>query len=139
KEIAQKRVGAVRLGVEVSCEKLGMDLGNFVDFIEKLRLKDPLLLTAAATQPVDPIAQRRVCLLIKTIHKSRGKLFFMGLPRDTLVKLHQVGFVDLGVRGVDDDEHLRGEICALAIEEDTRYLHLVDLIRMSLLKEVKSG
>src|SRR5262245_11288028 len=116
-----------------------MTLGNFVDFVEKFGLKDPLLLTASTSQAVDPIAQRRVGLFIKAIHKSRRKLLFRCLPRDTLVKIHQMRLVDLSVSRVDDDEHFGGEICTLAIEEDTRYLHLIDLIRMPLLKEVESG
>src|SRR5262245_50014266 len=116
-----------------------MTLSNFVDFIEKLRLKDPLLLTASTSQAVDPIAQGRVGLFVKAIHKSRRKLLFRCLPRHALVKINQMRLVDLSVRRVDDHEHFRGEIGTLAIEEDTRYFHLIDLIRMPLLKEVESG
>src|SRR3990172_6451027 len=48
-----------------------------------------------------------------------------------------MGFVDPGVRRVDDNEHLGGEIGALAVEEHAGNLDPVRLVGMLLAKEMK--
>ena len=47
--------------------------------------------------------------------------------------------VDPRMRRIDDHEHFGREIGALAIEQNTRNLDSIDLVRMFLAEEVQSG
>jgi hypothetical protein len=112
-------------------------LHDFVDLVEKFRLKNPLLLPAPPAQPVDAITQRRIALFVEQIDDLSSELLLLRFPRHPFVKIHQVRFVDPGVSRVDDDEHLGGEIGALAVEDYARHLHLFCQLRMFLAKEME--
>ena len=96
-----------------------------MDLVEEFRLKNPLLLPAPPAQPVDAIAERRVAFLVQQVDDLRSELFLRRFPGHPFVKIHQVRFVDPGVGRVDDDEHLRGKIGALAVEDYAGNLYLL--------------
>src|SRR5262247_748709 len=135
--IPDQGVSAVGAQLEAIFEEFTICLHDFVDLVEKFRLKNPLLLPAPPAQPVDAITQRRIALFVEQIDDLSSELLLLRFPRHPFVKIHQVRFVDPGVSRVDDDEHLGGEIGALAVEDYARHLHLFCQLRMFLAKEME--
>ena len=110
-----------------------------VDLVEELRLEDPLLLLRAAAEAVDLVAERAVALAVEPLGHLRGELLVRRRPRDLLVEVDQVALVDARRRRVDDDEHLGGEVLALAVEDDARHVDALRLRRALLHVEVERG
>src|SRR2546422_72154 len=67
-----------------------------MDLIEQFGLQNPLLLLAASTQTVDPVAQRAVALAVEHLDYPRRKPAVRLRPRDALVEVHEVALVDAG-------------------------------------------
>ena len=88
-----------------------------MNFVEELRLQNPLLLARAAAEAVDAVAERAVALLVEEVDDLRGELLVARGPADLLVQVDEVRLVDARRRRVDDDEHLRREILGLAVED----------------------
>ena len=55
------------------------------------------------------------------------------------VQVDEMALVDAGRGGIDDDEHLRGEVFALAVEDDARDMDRLGVLRMVLHVEVQRG
>src|SRR5918999_180732 len=93
-----------------------------VQLVEELRLQHPLVALAAATEPVDAVAQRAVALAVEPLYEARGELAVGRGERHVLVEVDEVALVDARRRRIDDHEHLGGEILAAPVEDDARHV-----------------
>src|SRR5918992_5109418 len=93
-----------------------------VQLVEELRLQHPLVALAAAAEPVDAVAQRAVALAVELLDQARGELAVGRGEGDMLVEVDEVALVDTRRRGIDDDEHLGGEVLAAAVEDDAGHV-----------------
>src|SRR5918992_4231623 len=93
-----------------------------VQLVEELGLQHPLVALAAPAQPVDAVTQRAVALAVEPLDEARGELAVGRGERDVLVEVDEVALVDTRRRGIDDDEHLGGEVLAAAVEDDARHV-----------------
>ncbi len=98
-----------------------------MDLVEQLRLEDPLLLLGSTAEAVDLVPERAVAVAVEALDDARGELLVGRRPRDALVQIDEVALVDARRRRVDDDEHLGGEVLALAVEDDAGHVHRLGL------------
>src|SRR5262249_5706527 len=120
----------VRFAPKIFHEELLVLDDEFLDFIEQLSLQDPLLLTAASTETVDLVLQRRRRFVVQFLDDACSEPRFIVIGTDTIEKVYQMRPVDTCLSRVDDDEHLSRKITSLPIENYARHFNLVEQARI---------
>jgi hypothetical protein len=107
--------------------------------VEQLGLQHPFLLLAAAAEAVDLVPEGAVGVGVEALDDAGGELLVRGAPRDPLVEIDEVALVDAGGGRVDGDEHLGGEVLALAVEDDARHVDGAGVVGVLAAVEIEGG
>src|SRR5215212_9209788 len=130
---------ALTVSVRVRADLLPVRTHPAVQLVEELRLKYPFVLLTASAKPIDAVLERAVVFLVKVLDQPCGKTPVRIGPRHTLVKVHEVTFVNTRRRRIDDDEHLGREVLAAPVENDARHVDARGLGGMLLQIEPQRG